>query len=285
VIPGDEPEDHPESFDYPGAVTLFGAMIFCTFVLEEIATRGITDPLILACGALCLLCTGLFIVRELTAKEPFLNIRLFLEWQFTAVLIAYLLLNMIFLGIIYLLPFYMTMEMHFDMATSGLFLLIPMAVVAIISIPFGQWSDRHGRRVFAVAACGIFVVFSAIFAVLSPESGIIPLLTGLVLMGVAFGIAAGPASSRIIESAPKGEEGTGSSLMVTAIYFGGVLGTAIYAMLFSFATSDAGRIVAFTDLDSVTFLSGFHITMAAGLVLSVIPLVLSAVVPDEKKAA
>jgi EmrB/QacA subfamily drug resistance transporter len=285
VIPGDEPEDHPESFDYPGAVTLFGAMIFCTFVLEEIATRGITDPLILTCGALCLLCTGLFIVRELSAKEPFLNIRLFLEWQFTVVLIAYLLLNMIFLGIIYLLPFYMTMEMHFDMATSGLFLLIPMAVVAIISIPFGQWSDRHGRRVFAVAACGIFVVFSAIFAVLSPESGIIPLLTGLVLMGVAFGIAAGPASSRIIESAPKGEEGTGSSLMVTAIYFGGVLGTAIYAMLFSFATSDAGRIVAFTDLDSVTFLSGFHITMAAGLVLSVIPLVLSAVVPDEKKAA
>jgi hypothetical protein len=102
-------------------------------------------------------------------------------------------------------------------------------------------------------------------------------------MGVAFGIAAGPASSRIIECAPKGEEGTGSSLMVTAIYFGGVLGTAIYAMFFTFATADAaGGIVAFTDLDPVTFLAGFHITMAAGLVLSVIPLVLSGVVPDER---
>jgi hypothetical protein len=69
--------------------------------------------------------------------------------------------------------------------------------------------------------------------------------------------------------------------MVTAIYFGGVLGTAIYAMLFTFATANAGGIVAFTDLDSVTFQYGFHITMAAGLVLSIIPLVLSAVVPDE----
>ncbi|MCK7579729.1 MAG: hypothetical protein MZV65_31230 [Chromatiales bacterium] len=49
------------------------------------------------------------------------------------------------MGIIYLLPFYLTMEMHFDLATSGLYLLIPPAVIAIISIPFGQWSDRHGH--------------------------------------------------------------------------------------------------------------------------------------------
>ncbi|MEI7855956.1 MAG: MFS transporter [Methanomicrobiales archaeon] len=283
VIPADEPEETSSSFDYPGAVTLFGAMVFGTFVLEEIAARGGTDPLILTCGALCLLCSGLFIVRELTTPEPFLNIRIFSKWQFTAVLIAYLLINIIFMGIIYLLPFYLTMEMHFDMATSGIFLLIPPAVVAILSIPFGQWSDRHGRRVFAVAACGLFVLFSAIFAALSPEAGMIPLLAGLVLMGVAFGISAGPASSRIIESAPQGEEGTGSSLMVTAIYFGGVLGTAIYAMIFTFATANAGGIVAFTALDSATFLTGFHITMAAGLALSVIPLVLSAIVPDEEK--
>jgi EmrB/QacA subfamily drug resistance transporter len=284
VIPGDDPETFTGSFDYPGAVTLFGAMIFCTFVLEEVAGRGVTDPLILTCCALCLLCLVLFVVRELTTPEPFLNIRIFAKWQFTAVLLAYLLVNIIFLGIIYLLPFYLTIEMHFDMATSGLFLLIPPAVVAILSIPFGQWSDNHGRRVFAVAACGLFVVFSTIFAVLSPGSGLIPLLAGLVLMGVAFGIAAGPASSRIIESAPKGEEGTGSSLMVTAIYFGGVLGTAIYAMLFTFATANTSGIVAFTDLDPATFLNGFHITMAAGLVISIVPLVLSAIVPDERKA-
>ena len=58
VIPDDEPEDRTVSFDYPGAVTLFGAMVFGTFVLEEVAARGVTDPLILACGALCLLCSG-----------------------------------------------------------------------------------------------------------------------------------------------------------------------------------------------------------------------------------
>jgi len=287
VIPADEPvaEDRRVSFDYPGAILLFGAMIFCTFVLEEIAARGATDPLILTCGALCLLCSGLFVTRELHTREPFLNIRIFSKWQFTAVLLSFLFVNVVFMGIMYLLPFYLTTEMHFDLAMSGLYLLIPPVVIAVISIPFGRWSDRRGRRAFAVAACGFLILYSALFAVISPDSGIIPLLTGLILMGVAFGIAAGPAASRIIESAPKGEESTGSSLMVTVMYFGSVLGTAIYAALFTFATANADGIVAFADLDPATFLYGFHITMAAGIVLSVVSLVLAAIVPGDAKRA
>ena len=282
VIPVDDPEDHTAPFDYPGALTLFGAMAFCTFVLEEVAVRGITDPLILTGGALCLLCSGLFVTRELNTPTPLLTIRIFLQWQFTAVLVSFLLVNIIFMGVIYLLPFYLTREMQFDLATTGLYLLIPPAVIAILSIPFGQWSDRFGRRAFVVAACGLIVLYSALFAILSPGSGIVPLLAGLILMGAAFGIAAGPGSSRIIESAPDGEEGTGSSLMVTTIYFGGVLGTAIYAALFTFTTAGTGGTVPFTSLDSATFLNGFHVTMAAGLGLSFIPLMLSATVPDKR---
>ena len=284
VIPRDECETCTVSFDYPGAIMLFGAMISCTFMLEEVAVRGSADPLVLAGGALFLLCSGMFVARELTAREPFLDIRIFREWHFTAVIVSYLLVNIVFMGIIYLLPFYLANQLRLDNAVIGLFLLIPPAGIALLSIPFGRLSDRHGRRIFVAAACGLFILFSAIFAVLSPESGYFPLLAGLILMGVAFGIAAGAASSRIIEIAPRGWEETGSSLMVTTIYFGGVLGTAIYAMLFTFATASAGGIVAFTDLDSATFLSGFHITMAAGLVLSALGLVLSAMVPDGERA-
>ncbi len=200
-------------------------------------------------------------------------------------LVAYLLMNTVFMGILYLLPFYLTAVMHFDLATSGLFLLIPPAVIALSSIPFGRWSDhRQRRRAFAVAACGIVAIYSAIFAIIVPETGMVPLLAGLILMGASFGIAAGPASSRIVEIAPGGEESTGSSLMVTSIYFGGVLGTAIYAMIFTFATAGPGGVVPFAELDPAVFLSGFHLTVAAGLVLSIVPVVLSAAVPDERPA-
>ncbi|MCK9579971.1 MAG: MFS transporter [Methanoregula sp.] len=285
VIPNDRPVARTAAFDYPGAVTLFGAMVFCTFVLEEVAARGVADPLVLTCGALCLLCSAIFIARELTTPKPFLNIRIFRKWQFSSVIMSYLLVNVIFMGILYLLPFYLTLEMHFDLMTSGLCLLIPPAIIAIMSVPVGRWSDNSGRRTFTVAACAVVVIYSAIFAVISPEAGIVPLLAGLILMGVSFGMAAGPAASRIIESAPPGEVDTGSSLMVTTIYFGGVLGTAVYAAFFTFATASGGGIVPFADLDPAAFLSGFNVTIAAGIVLSVLSVVLSAIVPDKKSDA
>ena len=280
VIPGDEPDTNGPGFDYPGAVAFFGVMLFCTFVLGELPARGVSSPAILASIFLFIVCLALFVTRELTVRHPIVPIRIFLKWQFNAVLTSLLLINAIFMGVIYLLPFYLTREMQFDLATSGLYLLIPPLVIAIIGVPFGKWSDRTGRRVFAIAASAFFVLFSTIFTFLSPQDGLVPLFSGLVLMGVGLGIAAGPAASRVIESSPAGMEGTGSSLMVTAIYFGGVLGTAIYAAIFTFSTVTPGGIIAFVDLDQTTFLDGFHTTMAAGILLSLIPLTLSAMVPD-----
>ena len=283
VIPGDEPDKNGPGFDYPGAVAFFGAMLFCTFVLGELPARGVSSPAILASIFLLIVCLALFVTRELTVQHPIVPIRIFLKWQFNAVLTSLLLINAIFMGVIYLLPFYLTREMQFDLATSGLYLLIPPLVIAIIGVPFGKWSDRTGRRVFAIAASAFFVLFSTIFTFLSPQDGLVPLFSGLVLMGVGLGIAAGPAASRVIESSPEGMEGTGSSLMVTAIYFGGVLGTAIYAAIFTFSTVTPSGVIAFVDLDQTTFLDGFHTTMAAGILLSLIPLSLSAMVPDTRE--
>jgi len=282
VIPRDERRDEERPFDYTGAATLFGAMIFGIFALEESTIRGMTDPLIPVSGALCLLCVSLFLIRELRALHPLIDIRIFKRWQFTSVLTAFLLINFLYMGVMYLLPFYLSGEMRFDMATSGMYLLIPPVVTALLGIPFGRLSDQYGRRWFAVASCLLLFCFNGIFALLVPEAGILPLILGLVIMGIAIGLAGGPAASRIVENSPPGEEESGSSLMITSVYLGAVLGTAFYAAVFTLATASGG-IVAFSDLDSETFLSGFHITMYIGLVLSVIPVVLSAIVNDRKK--
>jgi MFS family permease len=195
---------------------------------------------------------------------------------------AFLLINILFMGILYLLPFYLTTEMKFNLATIGMYLFIPPLVTALLSVPFGRMSDRYGRRWFVVSACVLLIVYYVIFAMIVPETGIIPLLVALILMGAVYGIAGGAASSRIIEIAPEGEKGTGSSLMITALYLGSVIGTALFATLFTFATSSGG-VVAFASLDSATFLSGFHFTMVIGLILSIFPLIFSAIVKDEQK--
>lgn len=125
------------------------------------------------------------------------------------------------------------------------------------------------------------ILFNAIFAIINQESGIILLITGLCLMGCVFGIAGGAASGRIVDTAPKGEEAAGSSLMIMAIYLGGVIGTALYAALFTFATSSNG-LVFISELSGDMFLYGFEITMSAGAFASFIPLILSLIVREER---
>lgn len=284
VIPPDMREGvTARSFDRTGALLLFSAMVLLTFALIEVAARGLSDPVILACSALCLLCITLFAERELRVPEPFVNIRIFAAGKFSAILTALLIINAVFMGIFYLLPFYLVTETGADLTTSGLYLLVPPLVIALVSVPFGRWSDLHGRRVFTIAASLGIVLAGVIFAILSAELGVFTLLAGLIVLGLAYGIAAGPFGGRVIECAPKGEMGTASSLMVTAIYFGGVLGTAIYAAFFTFVTAGGGEIVAFADLDPAAFLHAFHLTMAAGGIIAVSAVVLTAMVPEQKE--
>jgi len=284
AIPADSPDTKKTPYDLPGAAMLFCAMVFGIFTLEEVSSFGVTNPVIIACAVLCVLFIILFIVRELRTASPFIHLHIFRKWQFSSVLIAFLLINVVFMGVIYLLPFYLSAEMKFELAIIGMFLLIPPLVTGLVSITFGRWSDTYGRRWFSVAACVVLLICNGIFAFMVPESGILLLIIGLVLLGLVFGIAGASASSRIIENAPPGEEGTGSSLMSMTIYFGGVLGTAAYATLLTFATATGG-VVAFENLDPSVFLSGFHFTILAGLFVSVIALVLSYIVRDEKKCA
>ena len=134
------------------------------------------------------------------------------------------------------------------------------------------------------ASCICLVLISIAFAVIKPEWGVLPLLLSLLLMGLSIGFVSGPGSGRIVEVMPDGEQELGSTLMMTCVYCGGVVGTALYAAVFTLLTADGGQILSFAELPPELFLSGFHLTMAAGILISAAAVILSAVVPDRKSA-
>ena len=284
VVPDDEPENDKPPLDYAGAAAFFCAMVSGIYVLTEWPSMGLHNAGIPAALLVFIGSTLFFAYRVARARAPFINAGIFSRWQFPAVLAAFLLINVVYGGILYLIPFYLANGMGFGPEIIGLCLLVPPVITGVLGIPVGRWSDRHGRRGFAIIACVFLLTYSLIFFVLSPAAGMIPLVAALVLMGASFGFAGGPASGRIIDHAPAGEESTASSLMVTSIYFGCVLGTALYAALFTYATASGG-VIAFTDLDPAVFLSGFHFATAFGVILSLITLVLSVAVRDARKRA
>ncbi|WP_062400434.1 hypothetical protein [Methanogenium cariaci] len=133
-------------------------MVFGIFALEEVATLGIMNPVILVSATFCLLFVTVFIIQELKAQVPFINIRIFSKWQFSSVLTAFLLINVLFMGTLYLLPFYLSAEMKFNLATIGMYLLIPPLNYRHPQYPFcplvrSLWSQMVCRRCLPVAYC------------------------------------------------------------------------------------------------------------------------------------
>ncbi len=271
------------AFDFAGAFALFCMMASGVFALERLPHLGFLSPVIIFAAGICVVSLILFIRFELRSRHPILNIRVFAKWPLTLTITAFLILQLTNAGLVYLLPFYLSAGMNFDAAVSGIFLILPPVITAILSIPFGKWSDNTGRRGFAVAACVFLALTNGVYALIVPEWGIIPLILSLVMMGLIWGIGGGPVSSRIVEQMPDGERGTGSSLMITCMYFGACVGTALYASIFTVLTSGAGGILSFAELDYAVFMYGFHISNGIGAVLAIIAVILSAVVKDPAK--
>ncbi|MDD4484652.1 MAG: MFS transporter, partial [Methanoregula sp.] len=110
VIPADAPArvSVPVPVDLVGAALLFLAMAAGTFALEETAALGGIVPVVAAAFGICALCAVLFIVRERATPHPLIRLSLFRKWQFFSVLAAFFLINVVYAGVLYLLPFYLS---------------------------------------------------------------------------------------------------------------------------------------------------------------------------------
>ena len=284
VLPKDVPE-HTGKFDIPGAILLFIAIAAGTFGLERMPHLGVDNPLILSTVIVAAAALVLFCIVELKAKEPLLNIRIFKLFPVVAVILAFLIMKIVVSGLFYLLPFYFSNAMGLDTLLSGILMLIGPAGMVICSVPFAKWSDRTGRRWFCVVSTVILVIVSIFFSFLSPTWSIVFIIVALAILGIAAGIGSGPSTARIIETVPEEEKDSGSTVMMTCLYLGTVIGTAVYAAGFTFFSSKGESVVSFADLPTDIFMNGFHGAMVIGLILAVASCILSLVVKDRKKAA
>lgn len=278
VIPKDDEYDN-RPLDLAGASLLFGTIIFGIIAIERIPhAEDLTFIMISA--VLCVLFLILFIIVELKRSDPLLNVRVFKHWRFDSVLVAYMLSNLVYMGILYLLPFYMYTCMGFSSSVSGMYLLISPLLVLILCIPIGRWSDRTQRRSFAVVLCTLLTIGCAIMAIYSHESLVLPLILTLVCMGLSWALSGGPMGSRIIENVSDESREMGSSLLNEFAYLGGTIGTALFAMLFTFG-SGAGNI-NFSDLPPDIFLEGFVFSMIVATAIATITIVLSFIVKEHR---
>ena len=267
------------TLDHMGAILLLVAIVLITFSIETLSHSDMGRYSVIAAAVgLCVLFA--FIYVEKHRENPLLKLSMFRRWDFSLIFITLMEINMVFMGILYLVPFYAEICLGMSSLTTGLFLLSSPLLTAILGMPIARMSDVRGRRVFCVLS-GVFAMMAfAIFMFASDNMHWALFLATMILMGLSWACVGGPMASRLVEHAGDEPE-MASSLTNEAYYIGGAIGTALAALAFTIASGTDG-----IDIDSVTsaqFLSGITATAAILFIISLTIAVLSFIVKDEKR--
>jgi EmrB/QacA subfamily drug resistance transporter len=276
------PKDRPEmgaKLDIAGSALLFLAVICGVYALEMFSEEG-QGTICLIMSLLMVIFLAMFVMAERRAANPILNLRMFKVWRFDCSMLCYLIINICYMGLSYVLPFYLTKELGLSYTYSGLLLLIPSAVTMIISIPAGRYADMHGRHGLAMLGVSCLMMSAVGYLLLTPEMGWLPFVPIGIMSGIVWGVAGASITARVVDYAPAENRGIAASISNFLYYVGGSIGTALFASLITLGAGASG--IPVEDIPPEDFMNGFTFTMAWAVGLAVIA-VLSAWVLNEKR--
>lgn len=156
------------SFDYKGSVLLFLSLVCGLYTLESFPSHGVTTVTIVALVLFVVLIAA-FVAYERKVSVPVLKLSLFRSRRFVAVSVSFLLVNACYMGCLYLLPFYMRVELGYETIMCEMFLLIMALVTLIFCLKASNLAARKGNRPLVIAGCTVLVLAMAVLTTLSAD--------------------------------------------------------------------------------------------------------------------
>jgi EmrB/QacA subfamily drug resistance transporter len=264
--------------DVPGAMLLIGALIVGVYTIVAPATQdgwGSSRTLGFGAGALALLI--LFVIREATARQPLIPLRVFRSRTLAGANLIQALLVAGMFGMFFLGALYLQRVLGYDALHVGLAFLPTTVVMGTMSL---RYSDRLVVRFGARSTLlGGMILVAAGLALFSrtPVSGgyVAHVLPPMLLLGVGVGSAFPALMSLAMAGASREDAGLASGLVNTTAQVGGALGLAVLATIsasHSHALSHrgVGQAAALTGGYHVAFLASTGLVLAAIAVLAVV---------------
>ena len=260
--------------DWLGGVLLFAAIVALLMVFEFFEDIPFAAVSLVAFAVLL----ALFIRQERRSPEPLLNLSMFRSSRFDMIIAVYLIINVVYMGVLYILPFFMSINMGLSSSESGMLLLIPPIITLVFGLPIGRWSDHTGRRWFSVAS-GVLLLVMCVVLMLPNADSMPVMFVALALGGLVWAFCGGPVMSRVVETVSGESREMGSTMTNEAGYLGSTIGTVLFAVAFASFSGTTG--VDISDVTSQVFTTGMVGVMAVGAVLAAVSAVLSYIVRDE----
>ena len=257
--------------DAPGAVLLVSSLMLAVYTIVEASTYGWGSAHTLGFGAVAVALMAGFIVRQATAANPLMPLRVFRSRTVTVANLMQMLMVAGIFGMFFLGALYLQRVLHYDAIEVGLAFLPVALGIAGMSLRFtAQLMMRFGAKSTLIAGLALVAAGLIVFRGAPVNAAYVTqLLPAMVLLGVGAGLVFPALMTLAMSGATPEDSGLASGLVNTTQQVGGALGLAVLATL---ATTRTGSLLGQGASNAVALTDGYHLafTIASGLVLAAI---------------
>ncbi len=269
LIPSDRGIGLRSGADVIGATLVTAALMLGVYTIVETSQAGWASVQTIGLGVLSILLLIGFVVRQATAKNPLLPLRVFRPRNVWGANLVQLLMVAGMLGFFFMNSLYMQRVLGLDPLRIGLAFLPVAVTIGLLSVGLSaRLTTRFGARRVLYPALVLMGTGLALYMRLPVHSAyFVDLLPGMLLLGVGAGLVFPSLATLAMSSATESDSGLASGLLNTTAQVGGALGLAVLATLAASQTQSL-RALGESAPDALT--GGFRMVfgMSAALVVA-----------------
>lgn len=223
----DNAKGQPTSIRAGAVALLVGGVASTVLALQQASRWGWGSPATLIVLVAGVGLTTWFVLSQLRATEPLVDVRLFAKRAFSGDLIVAGLVQFGLLPVVLFSSLYLQDLLGFSPIRTGLAVLpfiLPITLGAQIG---GRWFDRSGVRPPVLAALLIAFLGLVVWTIALPHLSYTAQLPGMVLTGFGLGLMISPTNTDALSRVTAAERSQASGLLQTIRQLGGTFGVAI----------------------------------------------------------
>ena len=231
ILPRRSSSHKPFGFDLLGFLTLTGGLVVMLLGLTQGQEEGWTSQRILSLFGTAALLIAVFIIAELRAEHPYVQIRYFKDLNFSISSMIVLIRVMGFRGTSFILNLFLQKALFYPPLQAGIFMLPAAVAVGIVSPFAGMLSDRFGPKILLVTGLVLLTVtlFGMANVTIWTGMGVIYFL--VILKSIGQSTINAPLNSIALGALPEGESRMGSGILGLARGLGEAFGIATLSFL------------------------------------------------------
>jgi MFS transporter, DHA2 family, lincomycin resistance protein len=254
----------------------FGGIVYGFSSAGEEAGWG--SPKVIIAIAIGVVALVLFAVRQLTMKQPMINLRAFKYPMFTVGVLMVFICMMVILSSMLILPMYLQQGQGYTAFKAGLLLLPGGIINGLMSPIMGRLFDKYGPKWLVIPGLVLVAVSLWFFSSITPTSTVVFVIVLHSALMIGISMIMMPAQTNGINQLPLQYYPDGTAIMNTLQQVAGAIGTALAVSIMTAGTKSFMKTVT-NPADPINvvpaFTHGVQNAFIFGMIMAIVGLVVA----------